>query len=106
MDFQPERVRQGDWKLIRYPQVDVTQLFNLRDDPAEMHNLCDAHPEKVRELWKLLEERQKTNGDAALPLTVKTPKERTITPQQLPQTRGRLEVQAGAPNTRTTSVQR
>jgi arylsulfatase A-like enzyme len=98
MDFQ-RAVRQGDWKLIRYPQVNVTQLFNLRDDPAEIHNLCDAHPEKVRELWKLLEERQKANGDT-LPLTVKTPKERAITPQQL-RDQGR-QVQTG-PNARTTA---
>jgi arylsulfatase A-like enzyme len=98
MDFQ-RAVRQGDWKLIRYPQVDVTQLFNLRDDPAEIHNVCDAHPEKVRELWKLLEERQKMNGDS-LPLTVKTPKERAITPQQL-RDQGR-QVQTG-PNARTTA---
>jgi len=98
MDFQ-RAVRQGDWKLIRYPEVDVTQLFNLRDDPAEMHNVCDAHPKKVHELWKLLEERQKTNGDA-LPLTVKTPKERTITPQQL-RDQGR-QVRTG-PNARTTA---
>ena len=81
MDFQ-RAVRQGNWKLIRYPQVDVTQLFNLRQDPAEMHNVCDANPQKVHELWTLLAKLQKANGDT-LPLTVKTPKDRTITPQQL-----------------------
>jgi arylsulfatase A-like enzyme len=86
MDFQ-RAVRRGDWKLIRYPDVNVTQLFNLRADPQEIHDLSEAHPEKVRELWKLLEERQSANGDS-LPLTVKHPKERVVTPEQL-RARGR-----------------
>ncbi len=34
-------VRQGDWKLIRWPQVNKTQLFNLAEDPDEMHDLSD-----------------------------------------------------------------
>ena len=35
-------VRHGDWKLIRYPKVNVTQLFDLRDDPDELNNLADS----------------------------------------------------------------
>ena len=35
-------VRQGDWKLIRYPQVNKTQLFDLRDDPHETWDLAEA----------------------------------------------------------------
>ncbi len=34
-------VRDDRWKLIRYPQVDRTQLFDLRADPFERHNLAD-----------------------------------------------------------------
>jgi hypothetical protein len=30
--------------------TEALELFNLRDDPAEMHNLAAAHPEKVKEL--------------------------------------------------------
>jgi arylsulfatase A-like enzyme len=30
----------ADWKLIRYPKAGQTQLFNLHDDPYEMHNLA------------------------------------------------------------------
>jgi arylsulfatase A-like enzyme len=81
MDVQ-RAVRQGDWKLIRYPQVDVTQLFNLRADPNEMHNLSDAHPEITGRLWKQLEDLQKANGDS-LTLTVQNPKERTVTSDRL-----------------------
>jgi len=92
MDVQ-RAVRQGDWKLIRYPQVDVSQLFNLRADPHEKHNLSEAHPEKIRQLWKRLEELQKANGDS-LPLTVKNPKNRDVTPEQLREDSARTGVNA------------
>lgn len=67
-------VRLGDWKLIRYPQVDVTQLFNLRDDPHEQINLAELpqHEVRVVELWDLLEQQQHYFDDKA-PLTVTDP---------------------------------
>lgn len=34
-------VRQHDWKLIRYPLINHTQLFDLANDPDELHNLAD-----------------------------------------------------------------
>ena len=34
-------VRDDRYKLIRYPQVNVTQLFDLQTDPDEMNNLAD-----------------------------------------------------------------
>ena len=37
------------------------QLYNLHTDPAEKHNLADAHPEKVQELKQLLN-RYRANG--------------------------------------------
>jgi len=51
-------VRTMDWKLIRYPGRDYTQLFNLEKDPLEIHNLA-AQPEyqtKVDELMGLMKE--------------------------------------------------
>jgi arylsulfatase A-like enzyme len=30
-----------DWKLIRYPHANQIQLFDLRSDPYEIHNLAD-----------------------------------------------------------------
>lgn len=67
-------VCKGDWKLIRYPKVGVTQLFNLKTDPNELKNL-GKNPEyagKVREMMKLLEQQQKLYHDR-LPLTVANP---------------------------------
>jgi arylsulfatase A-like enzyme len=67
-------VRQGDWKLIRYPQVDRTQLFDLRNDPHELKDLAadPAHAAKVKELLALLQMRQAEFGDTQ-PLTVPNP---------------------------------
>lgn len=58
-------VRRGDWKLIRYPQVNYTQLFNLRDDPYEIHNLADEeeYVTRVEEMLSLLADQQKVFDD-------------------------------------------
>ena len=35
-------VREGDWKLVVATDTGApTMLFNLRDDPYELHNLVD-----------------------------------------------------------------
>ena len=45
-------IRQGEWKLIRYPAIDKTQLFNLHRDPDELHDLS-ALPEHAATLARL-----------------------------------------------------
>ena len=78
-------VRDDRWKLIRYPLVDQTQLFDLRTDPHEMHNLADqaVYAERIAGLTKLLETEMRAYGDNA-PLQVANP--------------GPAEWQAPAPN--------
>jgi len=68
-------VRRGPWKLIRYPQVDRMQLFNLQADPHETKDLAGdpAHAAKVKELLAVLAEEQKRFGDTQ-PLEVENPK--------------------------------
>ena len=68
-------IRDDRWKLIRYPQVNVTQLFDLQSDPDEMHNLADdpAQRERVQTMLVRLAESQPTWGDET-PLTVANPK--------------------------------
>ncbi|WP_299605322.1 sulfatase [uncultured Aquimarina sp.] len=46
-------VRQGDWKLLRYPDRPA-ELYYLADDISEKNNLAFQYPEKVKELYKLL----------------------------------------------------
>jgi arylsulfatase A-like enzyme len=43
-------VRVGDWKLIRTPASEQTQLFDVKRDPWEIRNLADKNTGKVYEL--------------------------------------------------------
>ncbi|MEZ6114115.1 MAG: sulfatase-like hydrolase/transferase [Pirellulaceae bacterium] len=67
-------IRVGDWKLIRYPHVNRTQLFNLAADPDEMHDLSAAAEQqsRVEQLMAKLAEAQRQYGDSA-PLTSEKP---------------------------------
>ena len=42
-------LRKGDWKYVAYPGY-RPQLFNLRDDPDEIHDLSGAKPQIVGQL--------------------------------------------------------
>lgn len=68
--FRDER-----WKLIRYPQVNVTQLFDLQADPEEMQNLGGepAQKERVASMLARLSKLQQHFTDD-LPLTVLNPR--------------------------------
>jgi arylsulfatase A-like enzyme len=68
-------VRDERWKLIRYPLVDRTQLFDLHSDPHELTNLADKpeYAATVRAMTALLEEEMARYGDKT-PLTVANPK--------------------------------
>jgi len=68
-------VRDERWKLIRYPQVDRTQLFDLASDPHEATDLA-GKPEnaaKIAELTALLEKEMRASGDTGV-LQVASPK--------------------------------
>ena len=68
-------VRTDRWKLIRYPRVDQTQLFDLQTDPHELNNLA-AKPDyaaRVKEMLTLLATAQSECGDIC-PLTIANPK--------------------------------
>jgi len=61
-------IRTDQWKLIRYPQRDYNQLFNLKYDPLELNNLAykDEYQAKVKELMGLLRSWQTETGDTAV----------------------------------------
>jgi arylsulfatase A-like enzyme len=63
------------WKVIWYPQVNRTQLFDLKADPYEVHDLAgDAgHTAKVAELTALLKEKMAVAGDRVPGVTEKHP---------------------------------
>jgi arylsulfatase A-like enzyme len=67
-------VREGEWKLIRYPKINHTQLFNLARDPHEIENLADRPESQERIDWLMerLREMQHKAGDTA-PLSTDAP---------------------------------
>lgn len=67
-------IRDERWKLIRYPRIDYTQLFDLSVDPYELNNLADKpeHATKVAELTALLEKEMAAYADHS-PLKVGNP---------------------------------
>jgi arylsulfatase A-like enzyme len=67
-------IRDDRWKLIRYPLVDRTQLFDLTADPHELKNLA-GQPEnqsKIKEMTALLQKEMIAHADT-FPLTVANP---------------------------------
>jgi len=74
-------VRDDRWKLIRYPLVDKTQLFDLQADPHELTNLADKpeHAAKLTEMTTLLQKEMASYADN-VPLKVANPKPAQWTP--------------------------
>lgn len=74
-------IRDERWKLIRYPLVNVTQLFDLGSDPHELNNLADQpeHRAKLAELTALLKKEMENYADP-FPLNVAKPKPAAWTP--------------------------
>jgi arylsulfatase A-like enzyme len=68
-------IRDDRWKLIRYPQVNITQLFDLERDPFEQNNLAGGSDSagRVRQMTAELEQELKRYGDTCA-LTVPNPK--------------------------------
>jgi len=57
---QASWVRMGDWKLIRFYELDEMfpnriELYNLKDDIAELHNLADQEPKRAAALERMLD---------------------------------------------------
>ncbi len=80
MDTQ-RAIRESRWKLIRFPQIGKTQLFDLKDDPAEVNDLAEQpeHLPRVTALLAKLAALQKEVGDDA-PLEVASPAPADFTP--------------------------
>ncbi len=60
-------IRYGEYKLIEYYENSTAQLFNLRSDSAEAHDLSRSEPGKVQELRAMLHAWRK-NVNAAMPV--------------------------------------
>jgi arylsulfatase A-like enzyme len=64
--FGNRAIRQGDWKLLSLLKgaggTGDWELFNLREDPAELHDLSAQHPDKRSALLELWNEYVKQNS--------------------------------------------
>ena len=58
-------VRDERWKLIHYPKINKTQLFDLQADPHEMSDLSakPEHADTLRRMQELLRREQRAWGD-------------------------------------------
>lgn len=56
-DDKQRMVRSRDWKLVQYSQIGREQLFNLSNDPLEMHDLASdqRHASELRDLRSRLD---------------------------------------------------
>jgi arylsulfatase A-like enzyme len=72
-------IRDQKWKLMRYPLINVTHLFDLEADPYEMNDLSAQNPDKVKEMMALLANEMKRCDDP-IPLVVDNPKPAAWTP--------------------------
>ena len=52
-------IRQGDWKLIYFEKFGRLELYNLKDDIKENHDLSEKYPAKTMELARLLTKKLK-----------------------------------------------
>src|SRR3954470_5679324 len=79
-------VRDSRYKLIRYPQINMTQLFDLQTDPDELANLAykSEHAPRVGSLTTELERWQQSLGDTT-PLVVDHPQDPKWDPSQRPE---------------------
>ncbi|MEX2176347.1 MAG: sulfatase-like hydrolase/transferase [Pirellulaceae bacterium] len=78
-------IRDERYKLLRYPQVNVTQLFDLQADPHELNNLAGeaAQAERIESLTARLRAWQKELGDKA-PLVVENSRDPAWNPSDPP----------------------
>ena len=76
-------IRDDRWKLIRYPLVDITQLFDLQADSRELNDLAGRpeHAAKVAQLTAALEKEMARYADQH-PLKVANPKPASWSPPQ------------------------
>jgi|GEM_PF-560125 len=59
-------LRQGKWKLHEYFEDGRLELYDLENDVAERKNVAISHPQKTRELHKLMK-RWRTEVEAPVP---------------------------------------
>jgi arylsulfatase A-like enzyme len=55
-------LRKGDWKIVQEYTETEWMLYNIKEDPTEMHNLAKKEPQKLNEMVKLYKSEAKRIG--------------------------------------------
>lgn len=78
-------VRDGRYKLIRFPKIDRTRLYDLEKDPRETNDLVGdpEHKPLIKRMMAMLADEQKRYGDTA-PLSVDKPSKAEFVPPDPP----------------------
>lgn len=66
-------IRQGDWKLVYSIRNGKKELYNLKEDIGELHDLAENNPQKVKQLADLLTNKLK-DAKASMPIDKATGK--------------------------------
>lgn len=90
-------IRDERWKLIRYPEINRTQLFDLETDPWETKNLATdpAQEDRIERLMAQLRQEQKARGDDQ-PLSTENPKDADFDPPTEKEIRDQLRAKREA----------
>ena len=80
-------VRDGDWKLIEWYEDGRRELYNLRDDPGEQHDLAARYPAKAESLHAQLAS-WRASVKAVMPTPVPPPAGRSPLSEVAPQRYG------------------
>jgi arylsulfatase A-like enzyme len=65
-------VRAGEWKLIEFYETGQLELYNLKEDLSEVHNLAEAEPDRTHQMLEQLR-RWRKEVDANMPLANPAP---------------------------------
>lgn len=60
--FDSRALRQGDWKIVWARHLKKWELYNLKTDRTETHNLADFNPQKLQEMIALYDQWAKKVG--------------------------------------------
>jgi arylsulfatase A-like enzyme len=75
-------IEAGDWKLMEFFEDGRLELYNLKDDIGEQHNLASAMPDKAKELRDQMIAWRTTVG-------AKMPEKNTPPAEALPKKKGK-----------------
>ena len=60
-------IRHGGWKCVTVKKDAPLELYRIKDDPCEQHDVAAEHPEVVRELDRLMRQMRRPSVNYPIP---------------------------------------